>query len=535
MLTALRLAWVVLLLSAAALAGYSSERAVDGVAHEQYNLRARQVQAADVRLNERLLTARLGLLARYDPLVDCINEVDALHVALADVPKFLPASARSEIVARVHSSTETHAQKQQIIEQFKTEHAILRNSMRFFPLAAKDLLGRARAASAAQPLAADLEALLGDVLLLNMVPEREIAARISQRVQAARASAAAAPELQGDLALVLAHASVIATRKLDVDELVARIVRLPTGARMRAVELRYSEETQRAMNAASSRRAALFTLALLGIAFGALEIIVRMSRSAAALRDAKQDLEAANQSLRHERERERELSDAKSRLLSLLSHEFRTPLTVVLSSAELLEAYGDRWPAEKRVEHASRIRTAVKRVSKMIETILAFNRTDAGQIEFKPVATGLRALCDELIEDARSYARPGQSVALSIEDDAPETVVLDPALLRHGLSNLLFNGLKYSPDGGEVCMHVWSEGGSVHFEIEDTGIGIAPEDIERLFNQYFRGKNVGGIPGTGLGLALVKRVVERHQGTISVASELNVGSRFTVSIPEVLP
>lgn len=532
MLGILRIAWIVLVLVAAFVAGYGRVRAVDASDHERFSLWLRQLQAADVRLNERLLNARLGLLQRYDPLVECETEIQEVQQWLARVPPFVATPARAEITARLEASRRAQESKQQLIERFKTEHAILRNSVRFFPVAARDALSRARQTETAEPLAAELDALLVDVLLLNMLPERDVASRVTQRIDRALAVSQAHPTLRAQVELVLSHARVIATKKLSVDELVAQIVRSPTAVRATAIERVYAQDSQRALAADQRRTVLLFALIVLALAFGATEIIVRMERSSRALREAKTDLESANEALHHEREREREVSEGKSRLLSTLSHEFRTPLTVVSSSAEMLEAYGDRWPAEKRVEHARRILAAVRRVIQMIETILTYNRADAGLLEFKPAKTDVAALCGELVDEARAYAREGQSVVLSLEPSVDAPVAIDPRLLRHALSNLLFNGLKYSPNGGEVSLHVWIEDGALFFEVEDPGIGVAPEDLDRLFVQYYRGKNVGGIPGTGLGLALVKKAVERHGGEISVASELGHGSRFTVKIPE---
>ena len=244
-------------------------------------------------------------------------------------------------------------------------------------------------------------------------------------------------------------------------------------------------------------------------------------------RKAREDIGAA---LR----KERELNELKSRFVSMTSHEFRTPLAAILSSAELLRDYGERLPAGERAELIAIVESAVRRMSRMLENILTIGKADADRLDFAPAPIDLAQLCEAIVRDARRAAAD-QVVAV-----APVRIrfagdtgsrVLDERLLRHILGNLLSNALKYSPGAGEVDLDVECLPASTVFTVTDRGIGIPPEDLPRLFDTFHRAANVGNIAGTGLGMAIVKRAVERHGGSIEVDSRPGVGSRFVVSLP----
>jgi signal transduction histidine kinase len=219
-------------------------------------------------------------------------------------------------------------------------------------------------------------------------------------------------------------------------------------------------------------------------------------------------------------EKQRQLNELKSRFVSMTSHEFRTPLAAILSSAELLKRYSARLPASEKDDLHASIEAGVKRIS--------------GRLDFEPRRVDLRAFCDELIEELRRARRAEGDAqhAIDLEWRMPgRTARVDEKLLRQILGNLLANALKYSPGGGRVSLEVRREDGALTFVVSDQGIGIPPADLPDLFGVFHRAANVATIPGTGLGLAIVKRAVERHGGAVAVSSTLGRGSRFTVSLP----
>ncbi len=233
--------------------------------------------------------------------------------------------------------------------------------------------------------------------------------------------------------------------------------------------------------------------------------------------------------------KEKELNQLKSRFVSMTSHEFRTPLATILSSSQLLRRYGERLPEAERGELYDTIETAVKRMTSMLEDILVIGKAESERLEFRPAPLALGAVCERAVADAKAAA-PGKSanrhdIVLEVAGAQAE-VRLDEKLLRHILDNLLANAMKYSPDGGRVMLSAGAAGGEVRFTVADSGIGMAAEDVPRVFEAFYRASNVGGISGTGLGLAIVKHCIDLHGGHADIQSELGKGTRFTVVLPE---
>lgn len=230
------------------------------------------------------------------------------------------------------------------------------------------------------------------------------------------------------------------------------------------------------------------------------------------------------------RKKAEELSELKNRYMSITSHEFRNPLASILGSSELLEHYSEKWPEEKKRKHLHRIQDAVKRMNGLLEDILTLGRTESARISFEPAPLDLLQFCRSLINELPSSDRPNERIFFVASCDFTEAC-MDEKLLRHILTNLLSNALKYSPDGGSVDFTLTCQDGSAKFEVRDSGIGIPQKDLEKLFQTFHRASNVGQIPGTGLGLAIVKSFVELHGGNITVDSQVGTGTKFTVILP----
>lgn len=228
--------------------------------------------------------------------------------------------------------------------------------------------------------------------------------------------------------------------------------------------------------------------------------------------------------------KERELSELKSRFVSMTSHQFRTPLSTILSSADLLEFYMDQWPTERKLEHVQRIQTAVMTMTQMMNDILVIGRAEANKLEFRPVLVDLVQFCHDQIDAARIHARPDHRI--TFESRAAHAVVMaDSRLLHQILDNLLSNAIKYSPNGGHIQLTLHVQAEEVTISVSDQGIGIPPEDQPHLFDPFHRARNVGDVSGTGLGLPIVKKSVDAYGGTITFVSQLDQGSTFTVVLP----
>ena len=237
----------------------------------------------------------------------------------------------------------------------------------------------------------------------------------------------------------------------------------------------------------------------------------------------------AEEEIRKSLAKERELNELKSRFVAMTSHEFRTPLATILSSAELLDHYGSRLPPEEQKELFQSVRTAVERMTKMLDNVLIIGRSEAQMLEFKPAPTDLSGFCEGLAEEMQLTASARHHVEYSYEG-ARRQVNVDEKLLRHVLVNLISNAIKYSPHGGSVQFRVRLSDGEATFEVADSGIGIPEEDQARLFETFHRARNVGNISGTGLGLAIVRKSLDLHGGTIRFESAPGRGTRFHVAI-----
>ncbi|NWF69140.1 MAG: PAS domain S-box protein [Chloroflexi bacterium] len=234
--------------------------------------------------------------------------------------------------------------------------------------------------------------------------------------------------------------------------------------------------------------------------------------------------------LRAEVKKERELVQLKEDFVSMVSHEFRNPLSVIQSSAELLERYEQRMTPLRRQEHVQRIREQAAFMSQLLDDVLMVSRAKSGKGKFQPKMLNLVQLCGVLLERVALPAANTHHLVFNAVGELEE-VWLDENLLQHTLMNLLQNAVKYSPDGGEVRLEVERVGTFVVIKVVDHGIGILPEDMGRLYETFQRGSNTAGIHGTGLGLAIVKANVDLHGGTIHCESAPGVGTTFTVRLP----
>ena len=234
--------------------------------------------------------------------------------------------------------------------------------------------------------------------------------------------------------------------------------------------------------------------------------------------------------LRKTLEKERELSEFQSRIITTLSHEYRTPLTTIQSSAELLENYSYKWTEEKKLTHLHRIQTSTKHMTNLVSDALLIGKAEANKLEFNPVPLDVEQFCRELVEEMDPDGMSLTTITFSSQGDSNDAY-LDEKLLRQILTNLLSNAIKYSPQGGIVQFDLECRDGVVRFSIQDEGIGIPAADQNRLFESFHRASNVGTLPGTGLGLSIVKKCVDLHGGQIAVESAVDVGTTFTVTLP----
>lgn len=227
---------------------------------------------------------------------------------------------------------------------------------------------------------------------------------------------------------------------------------------------------------------------------------------------------------------ERELNEIKSNFVSMVSHEFRNPMTVIRTAVELLELYNHHLSDQQKSQYFGKIQTAIRQMLQLLDEILFLGRSDAGKLQCEPTHLDLQDFCNELIHTFQLDTSSKHQIIFSFQAE-DTSVEVDENLLRYILTNLLSNAIKYSPQGGEIRFNVVCQDDSATFQIQDFGIGIPLKDQQCLFETFHRASNVGSIPGTGLGLSIVKKCVDLHQGQIYLQSQLGVGTTLTVKLP----
>jgi PAS domain S-box-containing protein len=259
------------------------------------------------------------------------------------------------------------------------------------------------------------------------------------------------------------------------------------------------------------------------------ELELRVDERTHILKEALQKLEQSQHELNAALDKERQLNEIKSRFVSMASHEFRTPLSAVLSSASLLSKYTKEDEQEKRDRHINRIKESVKHLNDILEDFLSLGRLDEGRIAADPIKFNLKEMIDETISDLKMLLKPGQKFINNYEGE--EFAVADKKLLKNILFNLMSNASKFSGENAEITLNSHKNNTVAFIEVKDKGIGISKQDQKHLFSSFFRGSNANNIQGTGLGLHIVKRYIDLMNGTVHLQSEPGKGTIVSISFP----
>lgn len=237
-----------------------------------------------------------------------------------------------------------------------------------------------------------------------------------------------------------------------------------------------------------------------------------------------------NEEVRLALEREKELNLLKTRFFSMASHEFRTPLSTALAAAQLLENAEAVWhDPDKRSRNLHRIQNSVKNMVQLLDDILVINRAEAGKLEFNPSLLDLKLLFRQFIEEIQLTVSEHYNFNFVCHHQDTKAFV-DERLMRSILSNLLSNAIKYSPRGGQIKTTLSLDSETIIFAVTDQGIGISLDDQQQIFEPFHRGKNVGNIAGTGLGLIVTKKCVDLHNGIIALKSAVGQGTTITIHL-----
>ncbi len=238
-------------------------------------------------------------------------------------------------------------------------------------------------------------------------------------------------------------------------------------------------------------------------------------------------LKLAEEELKKALKKERELGELKSRFVTMASHEFRTPLTTVLSSANLLKKYADGDNRKNMEKHISKIVSSVNLMNDILNDFLSIGKIEEGRVVAKPVRVNIREITSTAIQELSGMQKEGQQVLYQHQGE--EYTALDPVLLRHIINNLLSNAIKFSQEHSIINIDTCWQDGNLKFKIKDQGIGIPKESQDHLFERFYRGSNVINIQGTGLGLHIVGRYLELMNASIEYKTELYKGTSFTIT------
>jgi PAS domain S-box-containing protein len=234
--------------------------------------------------------------------------------------------------------------------------------------------------------------------------------------------------------------------------------------------------------------------------------------------------------IRGEMEKEREVTQLKEDFITMVSHDFRTPLAVIMTSRDMLERYYERLTQPRRAEQLQKIRDQVWYMTGMLDDVLLLGKARAKKLEFNPETIDLKKICWGVFDEARMTDNEKHTFHFNASGQLGN-LKLDAKLIHRILSNLLANAVKYSPEGGMIRLELAREENQITLRVSDQGIGIPKKDQARLFEPFHRGGNTSGIVGTGLGLAIVYESVQIHGGSVSVKSIEGAGSIFTICLP----
>ncbi|HEX6180670.1 MAG TPA: PAS domain-containing sensor histidine kinase [Chitinophagaceae bacterium] len=251
------------------------------------------------------------------------------------------------------------------------------------------------------------------------------------------------------------------------------------------------------------------------------------------LREALQKLEKSQEELSHALSKEKELNEIKSRFVSMASHEFRTPLSTVLSSASLIQNYVKAEEQDNRIRHVKRIKESVKHLNYLLEDFLSLGKLEEGRVKTEVQRFNVKEFIDDVIEEMKPILKNGQELRLTHSED--QMFSSDKRMVRNILINLISNAVKFSPENKPIYVKISNRQKVLKMIVQDEGMGISKEDQHHLFSTFFRGANVVNIQGTGLGLNIVQRYVELLGGKVSLESELDVGTTVTVQLPFMDP
>jgi len=502
---------------------FLQQRPVDAGQHDRFTGDLEVIKELDAEINRDLLKSRYELLGSYDPFVQKLSEMRRVENDLHTPPSFISGREKEEIQQLVNQQSELLSRKRRLLETFKSDNAILKNSLRYFPVVVGELSRKAEQDKDSH-VREHLANLLRDILLYDLMPHSDLARKLSDEISHVSSDAGKHWQLNKEFTSAMAHATRIMSTKPKVEDTIGALNALPTANATDQIFSAYIRDYEKAQRIANIYRLFLYLGSVTLLVFGAIK-----ARNVVRSKLAAEEAKASNR--------------AKSEFLANMSHEIRTPMNGILGMTEL--ALDTELTSMQR-EYLSMVKSSADGLLEIINDILDFSKIEAGKLSLDPQPFPLQTVIADTMKTLALRAhQKSVELAFQIDPAVPERIIGDAGRLRQIIVNLVGNAMKFT-NSGEVVLTVELVRQRVHeiilhFAVRDTGIGIPSHKLNTIFGAFEQAdssttRNYGG---TGLGLTISSRLAEMMGGLIWAESEIGKGSifhftgQFTVAAEQV--